>query len=393
MVAESARIVVIGPTPPPVHGVSISMQTLLKSAIAERFQLLHLDTADRRGIHFVDKPDWHDVVLFVKQFMKIVVLMARHQPHLLYIPISQSRIGFLRDSLFMIPAFLMRCPVVVHLHGANLRTVYDESGYIWKRYFDLILLRVTRFVVLGEMLKPIFEKWTTARHISVVPNGISQADCQVRPPTNDSQSNADHSLFRVLALSTLSRAKGVFVLLETISLVCRQYEHVRLYIAGPWWGTTTESEAMAYIAERGIGPHVNFVGQLTGRKKTEFFRSGDVFIFPGLQQEGQPLTVLEAMSEGLPVIATDRGCLRETVQEGSTGFIVSPSSPDAIAEKVLQLIRQPDLLTLMRRNARLRFEHEYTTDLFAARMEQVFSQTLSVGKGGTAGYPRGSEAS
>ena len=106
----------------------------------------------------------------------------------------------------------------------------------------------------------------------------------------------------------------------------------------------------------------------------QFLQDGDIFVFPGIQQEGQPLTVLEAMCSGLPVIATDRGCLRETVVEGETGFIVQPHSPKAIADRILQLIREPHTRKHMAAHARRRYEQEYTMSTFAARMADLFAQ-------------------
>ncbi len=88
------------------------------------------------------------------------------------------------------------------------------------------------------------------------------------------------------------------------------------------------------------------------------------------------MTVLEAMSVGLPVIATDRGCLRETVLDGMTGFIVPPNSPETIAEKIIQLIRDPDLRERMAAAGRKRFELNYTQDRFVRRLEAVFMKAL-----------------
>jgi hypothetical protein len=56
-------LLIVGPTPPPFHGVSMSMHLLLQSELGERFRISHVDLADRRGIQHVDKPDVHDVML------------------------------------------------------------------------------------------------------------------------------------------------------------------------------------------------------------------------------------------------------------------------------------------------------------------------------------------
>lgn len=363
-------ILLIGPTPPPYHGVSVATQVLLDSLSRERFDVVHVDTADRRSINHVDHPDILDVLLFIRQWLAHATAIIRNRPQICYLPLCQSRIGFVRDSFFMMPAFVAQCAVVAHLHGANFDVVYMHGGHIFRWYVDFILKRVTKFVVLGEMLKSIFKPWANREAIAVVPNGVPDS-----PPSNTSRERADTaSSCRVVFLSTLNRQKGLFVLLDAIPLVAREYPDVEFHIAGPWCGTGTEDEAREQLVSTQQTARVIFHGLLIGEDKIQFLRSGDVFVFPGIQQEGQPLTVLEAMCAGLPVIATDRGCLRETVVQGVTGFIVPPNSPEVIAERLLYLIRSPEERRRLGQNARLRYEEHYTMGIFAARMADLFAQ-------------------
>lgn len=373
--AERPTLLLIGPIPPPHHGVSTAMQTLLASPMAETFRLVHLDITDRRGIDHVDKPDVYDVALFARQFFRNLALILKERPALFYLPVSQTRIGFLRDSLFMIPAFLARIPVVVHLHGAYLETLYSNGGLFWKAYMGMILRRVSRFIVLGEMLRPIFRRWAVPERISVVPNGVPSD--AVRQRSGPVLAPPGPKIFRVVFLSSLSRQKGLFVLLEAVPMVVTAHADVEFLIAGPWWGDATRMEAEETVAALGLAGKVRFVGSVTGRPKSDFLRSGDVFVFPGIQQEGQPITVLEAMSAGLPVVATDRGCLKETVLDGVTGFIIPPHSPQAIAEKIVRLIRHPALRREMAANALKRVEECFTMERFAFRLEGAFRQTMA----------------
>ena len=358
------------------------MQILLASPLAEAFRLVHLDISDRRGINHIDQPDLHDVFLFVKQFLRNLAFILRERPALFYLPISQTRLGFLRDSLFILPALLMRIPVVLHLHGAHFDVMYDGAGPTWRTYMGLILGRVSRFVVLGEMLRPIFSRWASPDKISVIPNGV-RLDSAPKEPAPISR-RRDGDPFRVIFLSSLGRQKGLFVLLQAIPSVEKSCPGAEFLIAGPWWGKTTQREAEDCVALLDITEKVRFVGPLTGQQKSAFLQSGSLFVFPGIQQEGQPMTVLEAMSEGLPVIATDRGCLKETVIDGVTGFIVPPNSPEAIAEKIIHLIQHPALRDQMAANAFMRVGHCYTVEQFANRLGEAFRQTMIDAQGRSA---------
>lgn len=370
MTTHKDTVQIIGPTPPPYHGVSVATQVLLDALPASQFSVVHLDTADRRGIAHVDQPDLWDVLLFIRQWFAHLNILIRNRPRICYLPLSQSRIGFLRDSLFMIPAFLSGSVVVAHLHGANFYQVYEGGGGVFRWYVDRVLKRVGKFIVLGEMLKPIFHRWARPESIAVVPNGVPESSAN----RSDQPKFSLPAPLQIVFLSTLSRQKGLFVLLDAVPLVVREYPDVEFHIAGPWWGVDTEQLVRKQLEELHLASHVTFHGQLAGEKKMEFLQRGDLFVFPGIQQEGQPLTVLEAMCAGLPVVATDRGCLRETVIEGETGFIVPPNSPEAIAERILLMIREPHTRHRLGANARLRYEREYTMPAFAARMADLFAQ-------------------
>ena len=174
MATRKETIQIIGPTPPPYHGVSVATQVLLDALPSEQFSVIHLDTADRRGIAYVDQPDLWDVLLFIRQWLLHVKILLLKRPRVCYLPVCQSRIGFLRDSLFMIPAFVTQSVVIAHLHGANFGEVYEGAGRVFKWYMDGILKRVDKFVVLGEMLKPIFHNWAHPESIAVVPNGVPE---------------------------------------------------------------------------------------------------------------------------------------------------------------------------------------------------------------------------
>ena len=89
---------------------------------------------------------------------------------------------------------------------------------------------------------------------------------------------------------------------------------------------------------------MRFVGVVTGEEKAKLFKDADLFAYPTyFHPEGQPVAILEAMASGLPVITTHRGSIKEMITDGRNGFIVSPSSPGEIAEKIGLLIADRSL--------------------------------------------------
>ena len=363
--AQKTRILIIGPTPPPHHGVAVAMQSILDSELCASCRIVHLDLSDRRGIAHVDHPDVHDAVLFCRQWARLLNTLIRERPRVVYLPISQSTVGFLRDSLLIWPSYLWGGHIVLHLHGGNFRTWYESCGWMMKAYVRRVLKLAERVIVLEESLKTIFSGLVDDEKISVVPNGV---DWDKREPAMETfPKRRKH---RILYLSTVNRQKGALVLLAAIPFMERIRSDVEFIFAGPWSSQRDRVEADAFVERQNLAESVSFIGSVEGEEKQALFTSADLFVFPGIQQEGQPLVVLEAMAAGIPVIFTHRGCLRETVADA--GLEVEINNPHALAERILWLLNHPDEMQRMGRAGRNRHEMFYTHDRFIERMARIF---------------------
>jgi glycosyltransferase involved in cell wall biosynthesis len=367
-VANRPIVLLIGPTPPPYHGVAVATQLLMDSALATEFTLLHLDISDRRGIQHVNEPDLHDVLLFVRQWISLLTLLIRRRPRVAHIPISQSTVGFVRDSAFIWLAHLAGARIILHLHGGNFHAWYQACGTPVRAYARLVLNRVTRAIVLGESLRDAFAGLIESQRITVVPNGVAWPKEHASACATPKQRR-----YRVLYLGTVNRPKGALAMLAAIPLVEAIRRDVEFVFAGPWSHVRDREEAESSVDKWDIRDAVAFVGPVEGEHKRAWFESADLFVFPALQQEGQPLVVLEAMAAGLPVLYTDRGCIRETVADAG---IEVTADPDMLAERILWLLDRPAEMTRLGAAAKQRYELYYTHERFVERMTRVFDDAL-----------------
>jgi glycosyltransferase involved in cell wall biosynthesis len=367
--SQSSRpsVLIIGPTPPPYHGVAMAIKALLDSRLSQEFNLHHLDLADRRGIEHVNKPDLHDVALFIRQWCRLLVLLIRHRPRIMYFVLSQSTVGVIRDSLFVWPARCLGAKVVAHLHGGALIDWYRGRWPLMRVYTRLLAGALSRAIVLGESLRGQFEGLVPPERIAVVPNGIEDVGVEDRHISRPGRR-------RVLYLNTLNKMKGALVLLQAVALVMGRRSDVEFIFAGPWSHDEHRREAEALIASHGLADAVTFTGQVSGERKTALLREADLFVFPGIQQEGQPLVVLEAMAAGLPILFTNRGCLGETLQDGENGVEVPAGNAGALAEQIQRLLGRPDEMRRLGTNARIKFQQEYTLDRHLDRMIALFEE-------------------
>lgn len=121
---------------------------------------------------------------------------------------------------------------------------------------------------------------------------------------------------RIGHLSNLCADKGFFVVADTFDALCASGRDVELVLAGPMLEAGVEDRLASLKAA--YGNRVTYLGPLAGEAKRDFYRGLDLFLFPSrFRQEAAPLVVYEAMSAGVPVLATDRGVIAETIPKGA----------------------------------------------------------------------------
>jgi glycosyltransferase involved in cell wall biosynthesis len=163
----------------------------------------------------------------------------------------------------------------------------------------------------------------------------------------------------VLFLGNVSVGKGIQYLVEAAKMLLG--EKITFTVAGP---IAISKEAMAAAP-----PNLAFLGRITRDRLDEVYGRADVFVFPTLS-DGFGITQLEAMANGLPVIATPR--CGSVVQDGRNGFTVPPGDSEAIAAAVLRLARDRRLLAEMSASAQARAAH-FSLDNYFTQLTNALS--------------------
>jgi len=366
--ASKPKVLIIGPTPPPYNGMSLATELLL-NAVEDEFCVIHLDTADRRGLSNVGRIDFRNVLLAAYHGLKYFSLLLLKNPKIVYVQIAQDRLAFLRDSLFLIPARLLGKKVIVHLHGGYFATFYRSTSGPTQRLIRYCLGKSARAIVLGKSLGSMFEGILPAERIRVIPNGIPDyfGDKRCCPGNGHRRT--------VLFLSTLMREKGTLDVLAAMPTIAERISDVQAIFAGEWYRPEDQIAAQETISSLGLAAHVKFVGTVSPPFKYDLLSQADVFVLPSYN-EGQPYAVLEAMAAGLPVISSGVGCIPETVIDGENGFILKPGSKEALVDKLALLLGDEQLRKKMGEASRQRFLENYRFDRFAGDIGQVFREAL-----------------
>lgn len=250
--------------------------------------------------------------------------------------------------------------LVVHLHGHVLEPGSPAGVPIAVRGADLIIA-VSRAVALEiPSLKPV-----------VVHAGVA-------PRKEGCAGHAEAGTATIVgAACRLVPLKGLLDLIRAVAVLSPEFPTLRLEIAG----AGPERENLEREVERmGLAGQVRFLGWQRDLRAT--FRRWDVFAMPSLD-EGLPIATLEAMAEGLPVVATSIGGLPELVEDGRTGYLVPPSDVQALIGCLRLLLRDPARRRTMGDEGLARIRSHFSVERMVAETSAIYDSLVAHPRVGT----------
>jgi glycosyltransferase involved in cell wall biosynthesis len=168
--------------------------------------------------------------------------------------------------------------------------------------------------------------------------------------------------------------KGQGYLIEAAARVLQQHPGTTFVIVG----RPKEGESLQVLVSRatelGIRDHIIFAG--SQEDAVRFMSIFDVFVLSSLY-EGLPIALLEAMSAGVPPVATAVGGVPEVVRDGVDGFLVEPKKPEMLAQKIGDLLGTPKLRQAMSREAAKRVRGRFSIQAMVEAVKEVYAGVLS----------------
>jgi len=158
----------------------------------------------------------------------------------------------------------------------------------------------------------------------------------------------------LVCLANFTPTKGQRVIVDAMPALAAMFPGIRAVLAGdgPELGAVRD-----HAHALGLEETVLFPGAFT--EPWDLLRAADVFVLAS-EVEGLPLVILEAMSQGVPIVAADVGGIPEAVIDGETGFLVAVKDPSAVTQAVARILATPSLAERMRAAALSRFGQRFT---------------------------------
>lgn len=265
-------------------------------------------------------------------------------------------------------------PDIIHVHGTragilgrlaaigfNIPVIYTE--HLWTKQFRMqsrilnffhyfanwfLDMFTTQNIAVSQSVKDflVSSNLSRADKVQVIYNGIEPTHLEAKVFRNSRE-------FLIATVGTLNPQKGMQYLIRALPLINKEFPGVQLEIIGDG---SYKRKLVNEVKRLKLKSDVKFTGFVPNVDK--YLTRFDLYVQPSLS-ESFGLAIVQAMSVGLPIVATNTGGIPEVVTEGKSGFLVPSEDPKALAAAILELLRHPSLARKMgqmaRKEARLKF--------------------------------------
>ena len=355
-VAEGGRrkVLFMGLFPPPVDG-----QRIVTQYVFERFDAIAL-------VAPYDVDQFPLLRSFSKPFSAVaacfVILGARLAGYSTLYLAPHSGVGLLCSCLIALVGRAVGCSLALHYHSYwNI----GRHSRLMAAFLAICGPGAIHIVLAPPMARDLKRYYRSVRRVAVVSN---TAFIEPRHLTR----NFGGRRPRIGHLSNLTREKGIGVVLDTMRALRARGIEVDLWLAGP--AEDRETGRLIEEAQKELGERLNYLGRLDTEDVRRFYQDIDVFLFPTFHKhEAEPLVVIDALASGVPVIATDRGCISYLL--GTTGGYVFAAA-DFVERAVEQIglwAGDPEGLAEASRHASARFiEMHEESQIYLERLLATF---------------------
>ena len=341
-----SKILIYMELPPPMHGMTY-INKIIYDSLKNNNSYVFFDTNFTLDVNEVSKKSFRKVFRNISIMFIAWKAFFQLNPKSVYSIVSATKYGIIREFAILIPALLFKKKLVLHLHGFTYYKIYQNS-ILYKFFFNLLSKNAV-IIVLCDNQKG--QTLAVMSKDSTVLNNCINRNTVVKEKIKN-------NILQICYISNISREKGVLDLIKSV----QNRADLRLTIAGNFL-----SEKEIFLELVGQCKNVSYVGFADEDAKQEIFESSDIFCLPSKLEEGSPISIIEAMSYGLPIIASNKGCIVDMID--GLGYVLPKDySSNDIIDGIEFIKSKYDILSA---NAIKKYQQNYSQEKFIQNLESI----------------------
>ncbi|MYS64035.1 glycosyltransferase [Streptomyces sp. SID5473] len=244
-------------------------------------------------------------------------------------------------SLGLLACWAAQGPIVATFHTSNPRSRAMIAAY---PILQPALEKISARIAVSE-----YARRTLVEHLGgdavTIPNGVDVSFFEHAEPSKEWQGEPDAGVLGFIGRIDEPR-KGLPVLMKALPKILAARPGTRLLVAG----RGDEAEAVASLPPE-LRSRVEFLGMVSDEDKAKLLRSVDVYVAPNTGGESFGIILVEAMSAGAPVLASDIDAFAQVLDQGAAGELFANEDPDSLADAAIRLLGDPERRAALRKRA------------------------------------------
>lgn len=296
---------------------------------------------------------------------QLIALRIQGRADVLHINLS-SHGSMVRKMMLASLCRTLGVPYILHVHGSRTRQYWQGVKPDVRKRIDAMFVNAARVLVLGDVWRRFVAEQApaSASRITILPNATRAATL---PRVPDAE-------VRILFLGRVGERKGVPDLIEALSALPRQ---------GGWRATIAGDgdlqPSLERIAELGLKDKVATPGWVGPDDVARLLAASDILVLPSYD-ENLPMSVIEAMANGLAVVATPVGATEEIVVDGQTGLLVQPGDIAGLANALRRLLEDSALRARLGAAASAMHAERLEIRPYVVRLQQIWREVARASK-------------
>jgi glycosyltransferase involved in cell wall biosynthesis len=363
------KIGLVGPLPPPSGGMANQTR-----------QLAHLLTLEGVEVEVVQvnapyRPRWIESARGLRALFRLIPYLIQlwrvaGRVHLFHVMANSGWAWHLYAAPAIGIGKLRGVPIVLNYRGGNAEQFFQRS-FFW---VAPTMKLADRLIVPSGFLQQVFSKFGLVTE--VVPNIIDLARFAPDPGKKAARTDGPH----IIVTRNLESIYDIGTALRALAIVKNSWAGVRMTVAG----SGPERDALIDLTQvLDLKENVCFSGRLDNEQMAQVYHQADLFVNPSLV-DNMPISILEALASGVPVVTTDVGGIPFLVEHERTALLVSSGDARAMAAAVLDLLGNPQKANRLA-SAGCDYVQRYSWQSVRGRLFDVYSALVLKTEKGAAG--------
>jgi glycosyltransferase involved in cell wall biosynthesis len=261
---------------------------------------------------------------------------SRHKINVVMLSPSLHYTALLREIIYSIKCIKANIPYVVFFHGWNVKLERIISNCKLLQMCMVKTLGKSEIIwVLCSDFKKILLNWGFDNDRIVLETTMVDhkmlKDFSIEEKVNNWDNSQD---INILFLSRMIKEKGVYIAIDTIEILNKKYPNLKFILAGDG----PELPAIKALIRKKKIANIETPGFVSGKDKSDLLKKSHIFFFPTYHNEGMPISVLEAMAFGMPIVTRKVGGLKDFFKNNLMGYITESLNPSVFAELINHIV-------------------------------------------------------